>query len=144
MTTMRGLTVLLLLAGCGCQQDSFAPDEPFTALIPPPAHYVREYDWVLRHCTRTVRLYPAYQFPDLTFYRVNTGDTFTVRVSGKVVAATGYWERDKIYLVPEAVTQSLPLVLRHELLHAQLGHGGHPPVFAYCEALSIAEGLPRG
>jgi hypothetical protein len=31
---------------------------------------------------------------------------------------------------------SVPLVVRHEMLHAQLGRAGHPAIFATCDSIA--------
>lgn len=105
-------------------------------LSPVPAHWEAEYDWVWTHCASAVMTLPRWAFARLRFYEV-TVEEGTFRFHGRDL--TGLWAGNRIYLVSAAVTQVPPWVLRHELLHAQLGVGTHPPVFAFCDQRTMAE-----
>jgi hypothetical protein len=122
----------LLLVG---SVHSSPPEEPVTALLPPPAEWATEYDRVWRQCGQFAVLVPRYQFIDLRFYTVEASPFHVqTRYAGRV-EAEGMWEEDRIYL-------ALPITryaLRHELLHAQIGRPGHGFLFSRC--LPITEAL---
>jgi hypothetical protein len=116
----------LAVFSCG---DLSAPDHPWRQ-ITPPATWSAEYDSVWTHCARAVVWQPRWRFDALTFYVVETDrDSFRWPGKGNV---TGIWDQDRIFLVRAALTQPVPIILRHELLHAQLGRADHPPIFTFC------------
>lgn len=118
---MRALWLLLVL---GCQLPTDPPDlgEP----IPPRPEWATWYAEVWRDCGSTVRPQPALPFGALEF-RVVPGPFFW----WNGIQAIGAWQGHRIYLVADLL--DWPVLVRHELLHAQLGTAGHPPIFAVCD-----------
>jgi hypothetical protein len=100
--------------------------EPIAA----PAVWREYYQDVWNRCGSTLRSQPAYPYGALEF-RVVPGES--ISWDGKL--ALGAWEGNRIYLA-EAVLD-VPLVVRHEMLHAQAGQPGHPAIFATCDSLAI-------
>lgn len=118
----------MFLAGCAISP--LEPAQPFTE-VTPPAEWEADYQWVWEHCGRAIRRSPVWRYSQLRFYVVNA-DTFTWDGAGHVYGA---WQGDRIYLAQWAVTDQF--VRQHELLHAQLGMGDHPPIFQVCAERSI-------
>jgi len=102
----------LLLAAC------LTAPEPALPVLPEYATWYAE-TWT--HCGATMRSRPAIPFAALTFHPLDANPD-----------VLGRWEGTRIYLAPGVERSAL--VVQHEMLHAQLGTPGHPPVFARCDA----------
>lgn len=120
------LSGLSLLAGA-CA-DPFEPrdlGEPMAS----PALWREYWREVWTRCGSTLMRRPAWDFPAIEF-RVVAGSS--VPWDGK--QALGAWEGNRIYIAESML--DVPLVVRHEMLHAQLGRSGHPAIFATCDSLA--------
>jgi hypothetical protein len=117
---------LVALAACADVVEPRDLGEPFAA----PAVWREYYQDVWNRCGSTLRGQPAYPYGELEF-RVVAGES--ISWDGKL--ALGAWEGNRIYLA-EAVLD-VPLVVRHEMLHAQAGQPGHPAIFATCDSLAV-------
>jgi hypothetical protein len=120
--------LLAVVVACGDPVEPRDLGTPFTA----PALWRDYYQDVWNRCGSTLRSRPAYEYGQIEF-RVVDGEV--IPWDGRV--ALGAWEGHRIYLA-ETVLE-LPLVVRHEMLHAQAGRSGHPAIFATCD--SIAAGV---
>lgn len=129
MDSIRLASVAPLLLGGACS----SPIEPrdLGEPIASPAIWRDYWQDVWTRCGSTQRLMPAWQFTQIEF-RVVPGSS--VPWDGR--QALGAWEGNRIYIAETML--DVPLVVRHEMLHAQLGKGGHPPVFASCDSLSVS------
>ena len=94
-----------------------------------PAIWSTYWGEVWARCGSTLRGRPAYHYNELEF-RVVPGSS--IPWEGRM--ALGVWEGNRIYLAETMV--SVPLVVRHEMLHAQLGKAGHPAIFATCDSIA--------
>ena len=102
-----------------------APSDVAPALPDWQAYYTD----VWFHCGSTLRIEPAIPYHKLRFHKVEAG---SLNRDGMTVLGTTRG-RD-IYIVADLWTW--PVVVRHEMLHAQYGVPGHPPVFAHCDSIS--------
>jgi hypothetical protein len=130
--------LLVVLTGC-------LPFEP-----PPAAermageYFFADYAWAWTHCASTAATAPDIPARSLTWYRVPlTGGARAFTVDG--VTAWGWFHRSSrsVYVADWVVEEPSTLarwVRVHELLHAQTGLEGHPPLFAACRERLFAEG----
>jgi hypothetical protein len=121
----RLLSLALLVSACT------NPVEPRDLGQPMASPLIwREY-WqdVWTRCGSTQRARPAWEFSAIEF-RVVAGPS--VPWNGKL--ALGAWQGNRIYIAETML--DVPLVVRHEMLHAQLGRTGHPAIFATCDSLA--------
>ena len=129
MASIRLAAVVPLLLAGACS----SPIEPrdLGEPIASPAIWRDYWQDVWRRCGSTQRSSPAWHFSQLEF-RVVPGTS--VPWDGR--QALGAWEGNRIYIAETML--DVPLVVRHEMLHAQLGRDGHPPVFASCDSLAVS------
>lgn len=120
---MRPLLVLAL-AACTATEPSGS------VRVTPPPHFARWYEQAWRDCGSRERDTPAYPYTSLAFHKV-PGVDFTMGTAPHRYA--GYWRGRDIYVAEYYWDEAM--VVKHEFLHAQLGEGGHPPIFAKCDSL---------
>jgi len=106
--------VCLLLA-LTCAGPTTPAGEPF---MPPPAFAVW-YAQLWDECGSGVVPRPAYPYPVLRF-----------QVADLPPHVLGRWDGPVITLARGL--EMWPPGVKHEMLHAQLGRPGHPPIFASC------------
>lgn len=112
--------MMLTLAAC---TEPLAPD----LYEAPPVYYVW-YDQVWWDCGSTVRAQPANKFSQLRFHTAKFPDY-----------VLGKWNGRDIWIANDLIMWAP--VVKHEMLHAQLGTPGHPPVFNECDTLQSSAGL---
>jgi hypothetical protein len=129
----RFIPLSLVLLATACTGAVEPPDlgEPIT----PPALWRDYWHEVWNRCGSTLRTRPAYGFAQLEFRSV-AGTS--IPWDGQT--ALGAWEGNRIYIAESML--DVPLVVRHEMLHAQLGQPGHPAVFGTCDSLAAAIAAP--
>ena len=123
-----GLWALLMVLLTACAVPTEQPE--MGARIEPPFSWGVEYGEVWAQCGSTLRQSPAIPYRELSFFVV-PGQSFL----WKGQYALGLWLGTSIYLAESVV--DWPVARRHEMLHAQLGEVGHPPIFAYCDLLAL-------
>ena len=121
------IAALVLTGSCTSPIEPRDLGEPIAS----PALWREYWQEVWTRCGSTQRSRPAWQFSQLEF-RVVPGAW--VPWDGR--QALGAWEGNRIYIAETMM--DVPLVVRHEMLHAQLGRSGHPPVFASCDSLAVS------
>ena len=118
--------VMVLLTACSSPTGT--PE--MGARFVPPFHWATDYQEVWERCGSTLRTHPLIPYTRLNFFVV-PGLSF--RWNGQ--DAIGLWLGEAIYLSESVV--DWPVARRHEMLHAQLGEIGHPPIFIYCDQLAL-------
>ena len=125
---MKSALVLGVLFWAGCVTGPSSTD-----LASPLPSWPAYYADVWARCGSTLRQTPAIPYHKLRFHAV-PGEYFFK--DGRPVIGT---TRGRDIYIAEALW-TWPVVVRHEMLHAQYGVPGHPePIFPRCD--SIAAGL---
>lgn len=122
-------------------------------LAPPPAAFAvdgasfrGDYAWTWAHCAQAVVSTPRVAFHELAWFAVPVERPDR----GFVVAGQPVWgwyhRHEHMIFLAEWVVRESTVTARgvrvHELLHAQTGIDGHPPVFATCRAAVYQEDGP--
>lgn len=122
-------TILALIALCAACDSPTAPSSPYEA-IEPRTSYQSMYREVWDSCGSKVRTIPVMPFHQIQWFHV-PGVSF--RVAGHPKDVIGWADDERIYL--SELARNRPWAIKHEMLHAQLGGSGHPPIFEQCRLM---------